>query len=73
MLEDEGSNLYGGQRQRVDPARVLLFDGSLVLVDEGTSALDEETAAKVHETIMNLDKTVIEVAQYIQEKIKRQV
>lgn len=69
-LAEDGSNISGGQRQRIEIARALLYDCSVLLVDEGTSALDEETASKVHDTIMGLGKTVIEVAHYLPENEK---
>ncbi|MCI8924484.1 MAG: ABC transporter ATP-binding protein [Lachnospiraceae bacterium] len=71
-LEEAGDNISGGQRQRIEIARALLYDCSVLLVDEGTSALDKETAAKVHDTILNVGKTVIEVAHYIPEDVKAQ-
>ncbi len=70
VLEEDGNNISGGQKQRIEIARALLFDCSLLLIDEGTSALDEDTSIKIHNTIMNLKKTVIEVAHYIPENIK---
>lgn len=69
-LEESASNISGGQKQRIEIARALLYDCSVLLVDEGTSALDADTADKIHRTIMNLDKTVIEVAHYIPDYIK---
>ena len=69
-IEDEGGNISGGQKQRIEIARALLYNCSVLLVDEGTSALDKNTAAKVRETIMNLDKTVVEVAHYIPDDVK---
>lgn len=71
-LEEAGDNISGGQRQRIEIARALLYDCSVLLVDEGTSALDKETATKVHDTILNLGKTIIEVAHYIPEDVKEQ-
>ncbi len=71
-MEEAGDNISGGQRQRIEIARALLYDCSVLLVDEGTSALDKETAAKVHDTILNVGKTVIEVAHYIPEDVKAQ-
>lgn len=70
IIEDEGGNISGGQKQRIEIARALLYNCSVLLIDEGTSALDKNTAAKVHETIMNLDKTVVEVAHYIPDDVK---
>jgi hypothetical protein len=70
IIEDEGGNISGGQKQRIEIARALLYNCSVLLVDEGTSALDKNTAAKVHNTIMNLDKTVVEVAHYIPDGVK---
>lgn len=70
ILEEDGTNISGGQKQRIEIARALLFNCSVMLVDEGTSALDEESAIAVHETLMDLDQTVVEVAHYIPETIK---
>lgn len=70
VLEEDGANVSGGQKQRIEIARALLYDRSVLLVDEGTSALDEESAVAVHETLMGLDKTVVEVAHYIPEQVR---
>lgn len=70
LIEDEGGNISGGQKQRIEIARALLYNCSVLLVDEGTSALDKDTADKVHNTILGLGKTVVEVAHYIPDEVK---
>ena len=42
-----GLTLSGGQKQRVGLARVLLYNPSLLILDDCTSALDAETEAKL--------------------------
>ena len=69
-IEDEGGNISGGQKQRIEIARALLYNCSVLLVDEGTSALDKNTADKIHETIMSLNKTVVEVAHHIPDEVR---
>ena len=46
-----GSGLSEGQAQRIAIARALLHPGSILVLDESTSALDGETEAKVLENI----------------------
>ena len=48
-----GSGLSEGQAQRIAIARALLHPGSILVLDESTSALDGETEAKVLENICN--------------------
>ena len=51
---ENGSQLSGGEKQRISIARCLLQNTDILILDEATSALDAETAQYVEETIKNL-------------------
>jgi len=63
-IEERGSNLSGGQLQRISIARALLGDPSILLLDEATSALDAEAEESVQKGLKQaMDKrTVLVIA-----------
>lgn len=64
----DGSNLSGGQNQRIEIARALLSKRPILLADEATSSLDQGMSEKIHNAILNdFNGTVIEVAHKISE------
>jgi ATP-binding cassette subfamily B protein len=58
---DGGTDLSGGQWQRIAIARVLFRDASFLIMDEPTAALDAEAEAALFGTITELaqGRTVI--------------
>ena len=59
-FSEQGGGLSEGQAQRIAIARALLRPGSILLLDEVTSALDTDTERKVLENILsNHRRTVI--------------
>ena len=64
FIEERGSNLSGGQLQRISIARALLGNPTILLLDEATSALDAESEESVQKGLQQAmhNRTVLVIA-----------
>ena len=61
-LSEGGRDFSGGQRQRLEIARVLAQDPTIIIMDEATSALDAKTEYEVVKAVKERDITCIVIA-----------
>ncbi len=74
LCGDGGSNLSGGEQQRVSIARALLKNSSVLLMDEAMSALDNATAQEINDAVLAIpDITKVLITHKLDERQLRKV
>jgi NHLM bacteriocin system ABC transporter peptidase/ATP-binding protein len=62
VIEEGGRNLNGGQRQRVEIARALVQEPSVLVLDEATSGMDAESEDKILSAVRRRGMTCVLIA-----------
>lgn len=60
IIEENGANLSGGEKQKIALARVIFSNADVFVLDEITSNIDKETANEIYKSLtwMNKDKII---------------
>ena len=63
-LGDNADQLSGGQLARIELARAILADRSVLLLDEINASLDKKTSDQIHNYLLNSNLTFLEVIHH---------
>ena len=69
VINENGNNISGGEKQRISIARMLLKNGDLLIYDEPTSNLDNITAKEVENHLLDENKTCIMVTHRLDKEL----
>ncbi len=72
IIGEYGTDLSGGEKQRISIARCLIKNSDIIIMDEATSSLDKTTAKTIEQLLLKLDKTVIVITHRIDPEILSQ-
>lgn len=71
VIEEDGNNISGGERQRICLARALIRKPAVLILDEATSALNSEMAYEIESNVLALkDVTVIAISHRVFDDLK---
>ncbi len=62
VIQENGSNMSGGERQRMDIARALIANPNIIILDEATSELDPIIESVIYDNIRKRGCTTIIIA-----------
>lgn len=65
VLEYQGANFSGGEKQRLSLARALLSKNPILLLDEPSSSMDSKLEQEIYKIIEEIDKMVIVIAHHL--------
>lgn len=69
VLQENGSNLSGGQKQKLEIARAFLYDPTIIIFDEALRSVDQAAAYGIEEEIIKKASTYIEVTHILSRHI----
>ena len=73
MVEENGKNFSGGEKQRISLARAILRKSSVLLLDEFTANLDQLTAKEIEQRLLlQKDCLIIGVTHRLNPELLRQ-
>ena len=64
MIDENGSNLSGGEKKRICIARALLRNTDILILDEPLANLDETTAERIEDLLLSIENRTMLIVSH---------